>query len=164
MNGEMAIIVFFRLGNFALLLVIMQYLWRKYGRSVVYEEFEKAQKYLSDLIASYRQLQKEEELLKKAYESDEKDRTDLKERLHAWKNAVHSEQAAAQRVADERIAALQNIREQQVERVKEYRVYTHLKGYAIMQARQQLEKEFEKKAAQQQVLESVLKRSAREGA
>ncbi|EKD48639.1 MAG: hypothetical protein ACD_64C00213G0004 [uncultured bacterium] len=158
MNVDQMILIFFRLFNFAVVLGIFVHVWRRYGRTYIMAEYEKWHEYLIGLQQAYVRLHEEDTAVRNEYADDEQERSALKERLFAWRDAVQKQE---QSLADEKEArenALNKRIKAQVHRVQEYRLYHQIQKEAIQQVRDRLREEYSSKAAQKQIVESILKR------
>ena len=158
MGGNQTILIFFRLLNFAVLIAIMAYLWKRYGRSYVVDAYEQEHAHLEGLTRTHTVLRKEERLLKKGYGADDQERALLKERLFAWREAIQKEQDAQVHEKEQRIVLIEKRVHDQLKRVDEYRIYRGLKREAIDEVRGRLSKQYNSEQAQNQVMEEILKR------
>lgn len=158
MNADMALIIFFRLVNFAVLIGIMIYLWRRFGSSFVMAEFKKGHAYLASLTQTYTLLKKEDRSIKKKYKDDELERSELKERLFAWRDAIQKEQQKLDAQKKERVHALQERMKEQLHRVQEYRLYRQIQNEAVSEVRDRLSTQYSSSDAQKQLIESIMKR------
>ncbi len=158
MNGDQTILIFFRLLNFAVLIAIMAYLWKRYGRSYVVGAYEQEHAHLEGLARTHTVLRQEERLLKKGFGADDQERALLKERLFAWRETVQKEEDAQALEKEHRIALIEKRLREQLKRVDEYRVYRELKREAIDEVRTRLLKQYASVQAQEQAMEQMLKR------
>lgn len=158
MNVDQAVIIFFRLLNFAVLIGIMVYLWRKYGRLYVVAEYEKWQNYLTSLTQTYTLLHQEDRSIKRGYKNDEQERSELRERLFAWRDAVQKEESSLADEKEKRVHELGERMKEQAIRVQECRLYRQIQKEAVSEVRDRLSKEYSSSAAQEQVIGSIMKR------
>jgi len=158
MNVDMLIIVFFRLLNFAVLIGIIVYLWRKYGRELVLAEFEKGKAYLISLASSSSLLRQEDKNMKRGYKDDEKERSELKERLLVWRDVVEKDTQNLEMQKQERVVIVQERMKEQVRRVQKYRLYRQIKKEAIDEVRDTLQKQYDGSDAQNKVIQNIMKR------
>ncbi len=158
MNVDQSVIIFFRLLNFAVIVGIMGYLWKRFGRSYVVTAYEKEQKYLEGLTRTHTILRQEERLVKKGIKADNAVRSTLKERLFVWREIIQKEQDALEVEKEHRTRMLAERLQKQVRRVNEYRLYCQIQKEAIDEVRTRLNKQYASAQKQEQVIESIMKR------
>ncbi len=161
MDDKQIILIVFRLLNFAVLLGMVVYLWKKYGRSLVVSEYEKEHESLKSLSTMHTVLHKQERDLQKIFTADTHERSTLKERLFIWREAIQKEQDELALEKEKRMQALNDRMNDQVKRVSEYRLYQQLQKEVIEQVRDRLRTEYATDAKQQEVLKSVMQRLER---
>jgi uncharacterized protein YaaW (UPF0174 family) len=158
MNVDQSILVFFRFFNFAVVIGIMGYLWKRFGRSYAVTAYEKEQSYLEGLTHTHTVLRQEERLIKNGIKTDNAERSVLKERLFAWREAIQKEQDVLQVKKENRTRILDERMREQVQRVSEYRLYRQIQKEAIDEIRTRLHKQYASAQMQEQVIESIMKR------
>ncbi len=158
MNVDQSILIFFRLLNFAVIVGIMRYLWKRFGRSYAVTAYEKELEYFEGLTHTHTVLLQEERLIKKGVKADNAERFALKERLFVWREAVQKEQDALGVEKEQRTRMLAERMQEQVRRVSEYRLYHQIQKEAIDEVRNRLRKQYASVQGQQQVIESIMKR------
>ncbi len=158
MNVDQSILIFFRLLNFAVIVGIMGYLWKRFGRSYVVTAYEKEQEYLESLTRTHTVLRQEERLIKNGIKADNTDRSTLKERLFAWRETIQKEQDALEVEKEHRTRMLAERMQEQVRRVSEYRLYRQIQKEAIDEVRTRLHKQYASAQMQEQIIESIMKR------
>ncbi len=157
MSVETITVVFFRLFNFAVLVGIFAFVWRRYGSALLLQEFEKAKAYLVSLANDARLLQQQDKKLRMQYEQENAERVELKERLFAWKEAVEKEKKALDERKQDRIKSVQSRMKEQVYRVQENRLYRIVQKEAIEQVRATLKKQYESSDAQSKFITAIVK-------
>lgn len=158
MNAEYALIVFFKLLNFAVLVGIFLYVWHRYVKDRVISEFEKARAYLASLSREVVLLQRETKKLAKKYNQDELERDALKERLHLWQAAIQAEQHELSKRKAEQLRQLEITTQEQLQRVHQYRLYCAVQKEAIEQLRTQLQEQYSAPEDQEKVITNIVNR------
>lgn len=158
MNVETITVIFFRLFNFAVLVGIFAFAWRRYGSALLLQEFEKAKAYLVSLANDARLLQQKDKKLRMQYEQENAERAELKERLFAWKKSIEKEKKELDERKQDRIKNVQARMKEQIHRVQENRLYRIVQKEAIEQVRATLKKQYESSDAQNKCISSIVKR------
>ncbi len=158
MNVDQSILIFFRFLNFAVVIGIMGYLWKRFGRSYVVTAYEKEQGYFESLTRTHTVLRQEERLIKNGIKTDNTERSTLKERLFAWREGVQKEQDILEVEKENRTRILAERLRDQVRRVSEYQLYRQIQKEAIDEIRTRLHKQYASTQMQEQVIESIMKR------
>lgn len=157
MNAETITVVFFKLFNFAVLIGIFLYVWRRYGSSLLLAEFEKAKAYVVSLVNDSRLLQQKDKTLCMQYDQQEAERAELKERLFAWKKSIEKERKILHERKQDRIKNVQARMKEQIHRVQENRLYRIVQKEAIEQVRATLKKQYESSDAQNKFINTIVK-------
>ena len=158
MNNDQIVVIFFRFLNFGVIVGIMGYLWKRFGRSYVVTAYEKEQEYVAGLTRSHAVLRQEKSLIQKGIKDDDAERSVLKERLFAWREVIQKEYNALEIEKENRTRILAERLQKQVRRVSEYRLYRHIQKEAVDEVRNRLCKQYASDQMQKRVIETIMKR------
>lgn len=158
MVANQIVLIFFRLLNFAVLLGIFYFMWRRFGRQAVQDAFDQEEENLNALSRTHIMLRKENDYIKKAVRAEHEERTVLKERLFMWRDAVSKRHQAMERTLDERRKKLDARLSEQVERVGEFRLLKAVQDDVLLQAKKGFEDQYSSEETQQKMLELLFKK------
>ena len=158
MNNGQIILIVFRLINFAVLIGIFWYLWRRFGKQYVQAGYDQQQDHLDTLARTHTVLRKEATSIKKTISGEDEERSSLKERLFMWRQAVSNEHASLQEHLDKRREQLDRRLKEQIQRVAEYRLYQAVRDEAIKEVRDQLSQQYAAKASQEMFVARIIQK------
>ena len=158
MVSKQGIIVLFKLLNFGVLLVIIQYLWRKYGKPYMADQLAQQREEHDGLKRTHTVLLQEKKFIARTNRIEEKERSQLKEQLQGWRHAIEQEREVVNYEREMRQAALKKRITEQVRCVEQHQQYDKLYKAALGEVRAQLEAQYAAPAAQKQFLATMLKR------
>lgn len=156
MIAKQALVIFFELINFGVLIALMYYVWRRYGRSYMAKQFKVIQGYREGLHRTHTVLQQEKRLIKKQYMEENEEREYLKEQLFSWKDEIEKERHELEKEKELRQRMLKNRIERQIAQVEQHQLYSQLSQEAIQDARMELEQQYASKQAQEQFINDIL--------
>lgn len=158
MVSKQIILIVFKLLNFAVLIGLFWWLWRRYGRSYMLEELNEQIQRQDGLQRTHTVLQQEKKLIAHSYHTEQQEREQLKERLSSWRDALERTRSEREQWRRERQEQLKERIAKQLHTVEQYQLYHQLYAQAIQDARMKLEKQYETANAQKQFMASMVKR------
>ncbi len=158
MVSKQGIVILFKLLNFGLLLGIMQYLWRKYGKPYMVDQLAQQREEHDGMKRTHTVLLQEKKSIARTNRIEEKERSQLKEQLQLWRHAIEQERETVNHEREIRQKALKKRIIDQVQCVEKHQQYDELYKRALHEVRAQLERQYAESAAQKQFLATMFKR------
>ena len=158
MVSKQGIIILFKLLNFGVLLGIIQYLWRKYGKPYMADQLAQQREVRDGMKRTHTVLLQEKKSIARTNRIEEKERSQLKEQLQLWRHAIEQEREAVNHERAVRQEALKKRITDQIQCVEQHQQYDELYKKALHEVRAHLEQQYAESAAQKQFLATMLKR------
>ena len=135
---EDVIVFVFRIINFAVLLGLLGYGFKRYGLPVLRESYQAYYGYFESLSYYHSRLLNESNDIDQLQEKDRQEQELLKKRMMQWKSAVESKHdLLEQQYQKQRIELDERLKIQQ-EKIREYRLKAQIMPLAVADARKRL--------------------------
>lgn len=134
--------VIFRILNFAALVWLGWYLFKKYGLPLIKSQMNAKQAYLEELKAHHTMMVRDIRDVERTLVEDREQQDWLKEQLMRWRGAVEAERARCERQKEQRAALLQKRLALQVNEIQANRIREEVLPKAVERAREVLAQQY----------------------
>jgi type II secretory pathway component PulJ len=157
MSLEHIIRIGFRFINFAALLGLIWFLFKKYMLPYIKTQMHAQDSQETQLRAMHTLLKKDMRAVEQAIVRDQEEQEYLKERIVLWKKQVDAKFARLKSHRDLRIVLLQKRLAAQIKQIQQNQLNEHVLPNAIKQARAQLAQQFRQTNSQEQFMKELMR-------
>jgi hypothetical protein len=150
------VLIVFRIINFAVIIGIIGYLFKKYGLPEIREQLKAYWDYFEGLANTHRLLKKEQQMIDRTIVQNQKEQDVLKERLMRWRAHVDQQNNQLILEKDERAKKLRAIMVEQQRQINQHRIFKKIMSPAIAQARATWQEQAKDKSVQHKVIATII--------
>lgn len=150
------VLIFFKLLNFGIIIVLAGYLFKRYGLPTVQQGIREYRAYFEGLAYTHRSLKEEELMVEQQIIKDRTEQDFLKERLMRWRAHVNDQNKKLIIEREKRKKILQNIIAVQQKQIMQHRLFSTMMPQVLMEAYRTLKTEAADESVQYKIFDKAL--------